>query len=81
MSDTKRSEISWQEMAALPLTLLEPKMQNRVIIDRLFQEIGEAPVVVAEASAMSICVSMACEGLAATVVPAIIPQLLIAKTK
>lgn len=67
-----RDEISWQEAATLPLSLLEPKMQNRRIMDQTFSQIGAAPTVVAEASAVSICVSMACQGLAATVVPKVI---------
>jgi len=65
------TEITWIEAAKLPLSLLEPKMQNRRIIDRVFSEMGAHPSILAEASAMSICVSMACEGLAATVVPEI----------
>ena len=44
-------------------------MQNRRILDRHFAEIGAAPDVIAEASAVSICVSLACEGQCATVVP------------
>lgn len=67
-----RTQISWAEAAGLPLTLLEPKMHNRRIIDRVFAEVGARPKVIAEAGAMSICVSMACEGLAATVVPEIL---------
>lgn len=69
----KRAEgITWAEAAVLPLSLLEPKMQNRAIIDSAFRDIGAEPKVIAEASAMSICVSMACDGLAATVVPAVL---------
>jgi DNA-binding transcriptional LysR family regulator len=68
----KGPSLTWSEAASLPLSLLEPKMQNRVIIDRVFADLGATPDVVAEGSAMSICVSMACEGLAATVVPGVL---------
>ena len=64
--------ITWADAAKLPLSLLEPRMQNRRILDAMFQEIGAHPQVIAEASAVSICMSMACEGLAATVVPQVI---------
>jgi len=67
-----RTEIGWAEAASLPLSLLEPKMQNRAIVDALFHDAGAEPDVIAETGAVSICVSMACEGLAATVVPSII---------
>lgn len=63
------SSISWADAAALPLTLLAPKMQNRRIIDRVFDEVGEAPTIVAETSGHSAALVMAVEGLAATVVP------------
>ncbi|KMW60494.1 transcriptional regulator, LysR family [Candidatus Rhodobacter oscarellae] len=67
-----RQQITWAEAAEMPLTLLEPRMQNRRIIDLVFEEIGAVAQVIAEASAMSICVSMVREGLAATVVPEIL---------
>ncbi|MEL7115377.1 MAG: LysR family transcriptional regulator [Pseudomonadota bacterium] len=69
-ADTKT--MAWAATTDLPLSLLEPKMQNRVIIDRIFADLDVTPDIVAEAGAMSICVSMACEGLAATVVPGIL---------
>lgn len=64
-------QIPWAQAGALPLTLLEPRMYNRRIIDRMFQDIGIEPNVIAEASALSICVSMVCEGLGATIIPEI----------
>ena len=64
--------ITWSDAAKLPLSLLEPRMQNRRILDAMFDEVGAHPQVIAEASAVSICMSMACEGLAATVVPQVI---------
>ncbi len=67
-----QTQMTWAQAAELPLSLLEPKMQNRRILDATFAEVGATPHVIAETSAVSICVSMACEGLAATVVPHVI---------
>lgn len=64
--------ISWAQAAALPLSLLEPKMQNRRILDRLFADQGLSPRVVAETSGFTASMVMAREGLAATVVPQVL---------
>jgi len=61
--------ITWAEAAELPLSLLEPGMQNRRILDRTFAEVGAQPVVISETSALTTSMVMACEGMAATVVP------------
>ena len=39
-----REAIPWREAATLPLVLLTPDMQNRKITDRVFRELGCAPV-------------------------------------
>lgn len=39
-----RESITWREAATLPLVLLTPDMQNRKITDRVFRELGCAPV-------------------------------------
>jgi DNA-binding transcriptional LysR family regulator len=72
LAPSDQNAITWADAAQLPLSLLESKMQNRAIIDRVFADLGLEPEVVAEASSTSICISMACEGMAATVVPAVI---------
>lgn len=74
LDSSEQTEISWEAAAKLPLTLLEPKMHNRRIIDRVFLDIGVEPEVIAEAGAMSICVSMVCEGLGATVLPQVLVE-------
>ncbi len=68
--------ITWAEAAKLPLSLLEPGMQNRRILDRQFEEIGAHPRVVAETNALTTAMVMACEGLCATVVPDVLLQTL-----
>ena len=40
----QRSEITWKEVAEVPLALLTPDMHNRKITDRVFQEQGCQPL-------------------------------------
>jgi len=61
--------ISWREAAEFPLSLLEPGMQNRRIIDRTFDEIGVRSQVISETNALTISIAMAREGACATIVP------------
>lgn len=61
--------IRWSEAATLPLTLLEPSMQNRRIVDRVFEDVGVQPRVTQESNGFIAAMVMAIEGLAATVVP------------
>ncbi|KUJ78658.1 LysR family transcriptional regulator [Ruegeria profundi] len=68
--------IPWGRVAEFPLSLLEPQMQNRRILDRIFAEHGLHPDVVAETSGFSASMVMACEGLAATVVPLVLVRAL-----
>ncbi len=67
-----RTTITWAEAADLPLSLLEPGMQNRRILDRMFEEVGARPQVIAETNALTTSMVMACEGLCATVVPSVL---------
>ena len=64
--------ITWAEAAELPLSLLEPRMQNRRILDRMFADVGVHPRVISETNALTISMVMAFEGLAATVVPGVL---------
>ena len=61
--------VTWAEAAKLPLTLLEPGMQNRRIVDQVFEHVGATPNVIAETSGFTSAIVIAVEGLAATVVP------------
>ncbi|MDB5360923.1 MAG: LysR family transcriptional regulator [Rhodospirillales bacterium] len=38
-----RDSVAWSEAAAVPLCLLSPDMQNRRIVDRIFQSVGKTP--------------------------------------
>lgn len=65
-------EITWREAAEYPLTLLEPQMQNRRILDRIFEDVGVEPTVAFETDGFSAAMVMAAEGAAATVVPKVL---------
>ncbi len=68
--------IPWARVAEFPLSMLEPQMQNRRILDRIFAELGLHPQVVAESSGFTASMVMAREGLAATVVPRVLVRAL-----
>lgn len=68
--------IPWARVAEFPISLLEPQMQNRRILDRIFAEQGLHPLVVAETSGFTASMVMAREGLAATVVPRVLVRAL-----
>ncbi|MGV6803871.1 MAG: LysR family transcriptional regulator [Ruegeria sp.] len=68
--------IPWAQVAEFPLSLLEPQMQNRRILDRIFAEQGLHPHVVAETSGFTASMVMTREGLAATVVPRVLVRAL-----
>lgn len=62
-------EATWAEAAALPLCLLDPRMQNRKIIDGMFRDLGLVPRIMTEATGFLPAIVLAEEGLAATIVP------------
>jgi len=72
MVEKGKTSITWAEAAELPLSLLEPKMQNRRILDRMFEEVGARPRIVSESNVMMTSMIMAREGLAAAVVPVVV---------
>ncbi|WP_017347858.1 LysR family transcriptional regulator [Pantoea sp. A4] len=57
-----RTTLSWQALAALPLCLLDSEMQNRRIIDEVFQQAGIVPNVVLETNNISLLYEMVQEG-------------------
>ncbi|PRY26081.1 LysR family transcriptional regulator [Aliiruegeria haliotis] len=65
-------QVGWAELAEVPLSLLEPGMQNRRILDQVFEDVGVHPHVVAETSGFTASLVMTVEGLAATVVPRVL---------
>lgn len=64
--------MGWSEAAHLPLSLLEPDMQNRRILDRIFSSVGATPVVIAETNGFVSSIIMARQGVAATIVPKVL---------
>ncbi len=76
MAPRKTGTVTWAEAAALPLSLLDPHMQNRRILDRMFIEIGAQPQVVAETNGFTTSLVMAREGLAATILPRVLVEAL-----
>jgi len=64
--------ITWAEAASLPLSLLEPQMQNRRILDRMFAEAGVRPDVIAETNAFTTSIILARAGRAATIMPEVL---------
>ena len=64
--------ITWAEAALLPLSLLEPQMQNRRILDRVFSELGLVLDVKSETSEFTAALVLASDGVSATIVPKIL---------
>lgn len=63
------TSVTWAEAARLPLSLLEPQMQNRRILDRIFADRGLNPSVVSESSGFMAAMVMARSGNVATILP------------
>lgn len=61
--------ITWAQAAEVPLSLLEPEMQNRRIIDKVFSDLGMVPKVITQSSGFLTCVVLAREGVTATIMP------------
>lgn len=67
--DGQGAEMSWQDASKLPLSLLIPEMQNRRILDRVFDELGLRPEIVSESNGFMASIVLAREGSAATILP------------
>lgn len=61
--------ITWEQAAKLPLSLLEPQMQNRRILNRIFAELDLSPAVMSESSGFMASIIMARSGAVATILP------------
>ena len=66
--------MTWAEAAELPLSLLEPGMQNRKIIDRVFQDVGVRPKVIFDSNGFNAAIVIARKGVAATIVPKVLME-------
>lgn len=64
-----RTEVSWAEVAQVPLCLLTPDMQNRRIVDRLLRNSGAAPEPVLESNSIVVLVSHVQTGSCACILP------------
>jgi len=62
-------DITWSQAAKLPLSLLDPQMQNRRILDRIFDELGLTPDIVSESNGFMSSIVMARAGSVATILP------------
>ncbi|MEM7318479.1 MAG: LysR family transcriptional regulator [Pseudomonadota bacterium] len=71
---TDSGPIPWSDATRYPMSLLEPRMQNRRILNRIFSDQGLHPQVVAETSGFTSSIVMAREGIAATVLPRILAE-------
>ncbi len=67
-----KSTATWQDAAELPLTLLEPRMQNRRILDQTFRQIGRVPKVVCETNTFTTSLALVQAGHSATIVPEVL---------
>ena len=65
----QKDSITWQDAADLPLSLLDPGMQNRRILDRIFEGYDLKPEVMSESSGFMSAIVMAREGAVATILP------------
>lgn len=64
-----KDQISWAEAAELPLSLLDAQMQNRRILNRVFDDLGLKPTIVSESNGFMAAMVMARLGTTATIVP------------
>jgi DNA-binding transcriptional LysR family regulator len=62
-------ELSWNDVAELPLCLLSQDMENRRMLDDIFAQNGVKPVVVIESNAVRILIAEARSGRAFSIVP------------
>ncbi|MEO1067416.1 MAG: LysR family transcriptional regulator [Pseudomonadota bacterium] len=64
--------ITWADAARLPLCLLSRTMQNRRIIEEIFQTVGADVVPVMETNALTVSLTQVEAGVAATIVPRVL---------
>lgn len=62
-------QLSWAEVAELPLCLLSQDMHNRQMLDRVFREVGATPNVVLETNAIRVLLAESLSGRAFSVMP------------
>ncbi len=62
-------ELSWRDVAELPLCLLSQDMQNRRMLDQVFAQNGVKPEVVVESNAIRVLIAEALSGRAFSIIP------------
>lgn len=67
-----QNSITWEDASKLPMSLLDPQMQNRRILDRKFAESAVAPKVIVETNGFVSSLIFARDGIAATIVPKVL---------
>nr|WP_294521937.1 LysR family transcriptional regulator [uncultured Rhodopila sp.] len=70
----EREEVTWAEVARVPLCLLTPDMQNRRIIDRRLREAGVEPAPTLQSNSMVLLYSHVRTGRWASVMPAVLAE-------
>ncbi|MBB94999.1 MAG: LysR family transcriptional regulator [Rhodobacteraceae bacterium] len=74
MAPRADGDITWSEAADIPLTLLDPGMQNRRIVDQVFAQVGADPNIISETSGFTSAIVLAVQGLSATILPGVLAQ-------
>jgi DNA-binding transcriptional LysR family regulator len=71
-----RDQVTWAEVAQVPLCLLTPDMQNRRIIDGILRRVGTEPSPTLESSSMIVLFSHVRTGRWASIMPAVLADTL-----
>ncbi|SKA17562.1 LysR family transcriptional regulator [Consotaella salsifontis] len=72
----ERKSITWEEAASLPLCLLSREMQNRRIIDHLFEEVGAAVEPKLETTSITVIQTHVATGVWSTILPRVMVEVL-----
>jgi DNA-binding transcriptional LysR family regulator len=62
-------ELSWAEVAELPLCVLSSEMQNRQTIDEIFRKLGVTPNIVVETNVIRVLLTEALHGRVFSIMP------------
>ncbi|WP_420862351.1 LysR family transcriptional regulator [Algirhabdus cladophorae] len=62
-------KVRWDDLAGVPLCLLDGQMQNRRILDNIFAEVGLVPNIVSEANGFTSALMMVQQGAVAAILP------------
>ncbi len=71
-----RDQVTWAEVAQIPLCLLTPDMQNRRIIDGILRRVGTEPSPTLESNSMIVLFSHVRTGRWASIMPAVLADTL-----